>query len=292
MPHANRNLTALPVDAIPVSTYQDLDRYLRAFAQGTLQLVMLLGRHGTGKTQHVKTAIGVKHSIPNPQYVKSRVLYLGGHVSAFGLYQQLWKYRNCPIVIDDLDKIYAQPDCVRILKQLCDIAPIKHVTWCSELTRRSAEIPAEFETTSTVILIANEWRSLNADIHALEDRALVLHFDPSNAELHAAIRSWFPDFEVYDYIGSLLPYVPQVSIRHYLKSTSLKQAGMRDWRATVLRMLLPDGPLACVVRLQLDRSFVREQDRIDQFITETGKSRPTYFRLKRQLIKSETGRSA
>ncbi len=289
MSHAGHMTTVLPGDAILVSAYSDLDRYLSAFANGALQLVMLLGRHGTGKTQRVKAAVGLPQPTSNGYATRRRVLYLGGHVSAFGLYQQLWSHRNCPVVIDDLDKLYAQPDCVRILKQLCDIAPIKHVTWCSHLTSRSSEQPSEFDTTSTVILIANQWRSLNADIHALEDRALVIHFDPANDELHRAVRTWFSDDEVYNFIGSLLPYVPRISIRHYLKGQTLRHAGMRDWKETVLRMLLPDTPLACVVRLQLDRSFASEKDRVEQFITETGKSRPTYFRLKRQLTSRPRG---
>jgi len=32
--------TTLPGDAIPVSAYSDLDRYLSAFASGAMQLVM------------------------------------------------------------------------------------------------------------------------------------------------------------------------------------------------------------------------------------------------------------
>lgn len=282
MSHPGRITTVLPEDAILVSDYSDLDRYLSAFAGGTLQLLMLLGRHGTGKTQRVKAAVGLSPAA-NGHATHPRVLYLGGHVSAFGLYQQLWNYRDCPVVIDDLDKLYAQPDCVRILKQLCDIVPIRRVTWCSHWTGRSPELPTEFDTTSTVILIANQWRSLNADIHALEDRALVIHFDPPNNELHKAVRAWFPDREVYDFIGSLLPYVPRVSIRHYLKGKTLRHAGMGDWKQTILRMLLPDEPLACVVRLQLDRSLASEKERVERFISETGKSRPTYFRLKRQV---------
>lgn len=284
MPNADRTTRVLPGDAIPISAYADLERYLSAFAGGSLQLIMLLGRHGTGKTQRVKAAVGLSGLTSGGPKAHPRVLYLGGHVSAFGLYQQLWNYRNCPVVIDDLDKLYAQPDCVRILKQLCDIAPTKQMTWCSHWTSRSAELPAAFDTTSTVILIANEWRSLNADIHALEDRALVIHFDPSNDELHAAVRTWFADQEVYDFIGSLLPFVPRISIRRYLKGRTLRHAGMRDWRATILRMLLPDTPLACVVRLQMDHSFQSEKDRVRQFISETGRSRPTYFRLKQQLL--------
>lgn len=34
------------------------------------------------------------------------------------------------------------------------------------------ELPTEFLTTSSVMLIANEWRSLNSNVRALEDRTL------------------------------------------------------------------------------------------------------------------------
>jgi hypothetical protein len=60
---------------------------------------------------------------------------------------------------------------------------------------------------------------------------------------------------------------------------------MRNWEDSILRMLLPDPPLVCVVRLQLDRTFKKEKDRVEKFIAETGRSRPTYSRLKR-LVKA------
>ncbi len=43
----------LPGDAIIVTTYSDLHRYLITFAEGHLDLVLLLGRHGTGNVWHV-----------------------------------------------------------------------------------------------------------------------------------------------------------------------------------------------------------------------------------------------
>ena len=41
-------------------------------------------------------------------------------------------------------------------------------------------VPSTFTTSSNVILIANEWKSLNPNVRALEDRAIILHFNPSN----------------------------------------------------------------------------------------------------------------
>jgi hypothetical protein len=52
-----------------------------------------------------------------------------------------------------------------------------------------------------VILIANEWRTVNPNVRALEDRAIVLHFDPSNAEVHRKVGEWFHDPEVFGFIA-------------------------------------------------------------------------------------------
>jgi hypothetical protein len=56
-------------------------------------------------------------------------------------------------------------------------------------------IPSTFTTSSNVILIANEWKSLNPNVRALEDRAIILHFNPSNEELHRKVAEWFRDPE-------------------------------------------------------------------------------------------------
>ncbi len=77
--------------------------------------------------------------------------------------------------------------------------------------------------------------------------------------------------------------VPQLSIRHYFKGAALRGAGFADWRATVLNMLLVDPALACVARLLRDPSFTKEEERVTQFERDTGRSRATFFRLKRQL---------
>jgi hypothetical protein len=38
---------------------------------------------------------------------------LEGNVSVFGLYCQLWKHRHRPVVLDDVDGLYAQRDGIR-----------------------------------------------------------------------------------------------------------------------------------------------------------------------------------
>src|SRR5688500_9133177 len=103
----------LPADAIEISSYCLLERYLSKYAHGDLGLVLLLRRSGTGKTEAAKKAMGCEESEPT-------ALYVEGHAQPFGLYQQLWLHRNLPVVLDDLDRLYAMPVCVRLLKALCN----------------------------------------------------------------------------------------------------------------------------------------------------------------------------
>ena len=111
---ARQEQLELPQDAIVVRKYGDLFRYLRKFAAGELGLMLLLGRHGTGKTENVRTSLRIGAMTDASSNDSERPLYVEGHARPFGLYQQLWRHRDQPVVLDDLDKLYANADCVRI----------------------------------------------------------------------------------------------------------------------------------------------------------------------------------
>jgi hypothetical protein len=144
-------------------------------------------------------------------------------------------------------------------------------------------VPATFSTTSRVILIANEWKSLNPNVRALEDRAIILHFDPPNPEVHRRVGEWFDDAEVYEFIAGILDAIPAVSMRHYCKGSQLRHAGLQDWRTSLLQMVISDPRVGCLLALQQDSSLATEKDRVDRFKAATGCSRATYFRMKSKL---------
>lgn len=202
----------------------------------------------------------------------------------FGLYRHLWEYRHQPVVLDDLDRLYADPDCVRLLKPLCNTVQEKRLHWLTNTTMNDGDVPASFSTTSRVILIANEWKSLNPNVRALEDRAIILHFDPPNEEVHQRVSEWFNDDEVYEFIASIMDMIPAVSMRHYCKGSQLRQAGLHDWRTSLLQMVVSDPRAGCMLALQQNPSLATERDRVAQFVAATGCSRATYFRLKAQYV--------
>jgi hypothetical protein len=281
----------LPDDVIVVTTYAQLALYLRKFAEGHLGLLLLLGRPGTGKTYHTKSALGAlpdAAQAPTAPSCEEEVLYVEGHVQPFGLYQKLWQFRDRTVVLDDLDRLYADPNCVRILKPLCSTQRAKTISWITHMTRAGSDIPDRFTTTSNVALIANEWRTLNANVRALEDRAIILHFAPSNEEVHRQVGEWFDDSDVYSFIADWLQHIPTISMRHYDKGRRLRAAGFADWRESLLEMMVPDRRVSLMARLQWDAALDNESERVTRFCAQTGCSRPTYYRLKRLLPALDT----
>lgn len=273
----------LPDDMIVLTAYEELEGYLAKFVQRDLSLVLLLGRHGIGKSEAVKQALGFVDGMHEPDGFASQALYIEGHAQPFGLYVSLWRFKNRPVALDDLDRLYANPDCIRLLKPLCNTRRIKRISWVTGATAFSSDVPPSFTTSSNVILIANEWRTLNVNVRALEDRAIVLFFAPANVQVHRKVADWFDDSEVYDFIGSYLLHVRQISMRHYDKGRSLRRAGFEDWKKSILQMMLPDRNVATVAGLQLDPRCYSDKERIERFVQETGHSRSTYFRLKKRL---------
>lgn len=269
-----------------MTSYDQLNLYLTKFAAGELGLVLLLGRHGTGKSEGVKQALGLSGA-PDSAVKPTRgpVLYVEGHMQPFGLYRHLWDHRDQPVVLDDLDKLYADPSCVRLLKPLCNTERNKRITWLTNLTLNTAAIPTTFVTSSSVILIANEWRTVNPNVRALEDRAIILHFDPAKDEVHRRVGEWFQDAEVYAFINEFLPLITELSMRHYCKGSQLRRACLPDWRQSLLQMVLADSRLGFVAALQYDAALHSEEDRIARFLKSTGNSRATYFRMKARLTR-------
>jgi hypothetical protein len=96
----------LPTSLIRVETYRELEHYARAFATGHLNLVMLIGAGGLGKSQCFRQALS------------GAVGWINGNASAFGIYRLAYQYRNQPLVLDDVDGLYQDRRGVCLLKSL------------------------------------------------------------------------------------------------------------------------------------------------------------------------------
>ena len=185
-------------------------------------------------------------------------------------------------MLDDIDGLYADRSGIRLLKALCQTERTKTLGWHTTapvLDRQG--IPRQFRTRSRLALVGNDWKTLNADVAALEDRGHVLVFEPTALEVHRQAAGWFWDQEIFDCVAEHLHLLGQHSLRTYPHAWELKQAGL-DWRQGVLCRCLT-GTALVVARLQADRSFASAAARVRAFVQSGAGCRATYFQHAKKL---------
>lgn len=257
-----------------IGTYAELASYARAFADGHLNLLLVSGDPGLGKSRQMRESIG------------DHACWIDGNASPFQIYCEAYKSRGLPLILDDVDGLYRNPAGIRLLKNLAQTEPVKHVSWQTAAPGLDRlKIPREFTTASQVAVIVNDWRTLNADVAALEDRGHLLSFEPSPGEIHRHAARWFWDQEVFDFIAERLHLVERHSLRTYTKAYELKVAGF-DWRSTILSRLVPPAALA-VAKLKADPVFATEEDRVRAFIQAGLGCRATFYNQAKRLVLAE-----
>lgn len=274
-----RNQEALrPAGAILLSTYDALECYVRAFANGHINLLILVGPPGLAKSRTVRAIL------------RDDACWIEGNATAFGMYLQLYRNRDRLVVIDDVDSLYSDRNGIRLLKCLCQTEESKTVAWHSAArSLERAGIPREFNTTSRVVIICNDWRTLNRNVAALQDRGHVLVFRPPAVEVHAKATEWFRDAEILEWFDANLHRIPEPSLRLYLRAAELRRAGM-DWTQVV--PLTPENlRTRLVMDLKSNRSYATEESRVREFVRRGGGCRATFFNYAKRLRTEALGSS-
>jgi len=258
-----------PDNSIIVTTYEEFEAIVEAFSAGHINLLLIIGSHGLGKSRTIRDTLGEDCG------------WIQGNASAFGIYLKLWEFRDRQIVINDVDRLHSERN-IRLLKAVCDTEPTKTLAWpttARELVRRG--IPDEFSTTSRVAIISNDWRTLNQNVAAVEDRGIKVVFAPTAAEVHRKTGEWFTDKEVYDWVGDRLHLVATPSMRTYVTASQLKHSGL-DWKKMV--PLAPENTRKRIVaELLADPTFETQEARAKEFTTRGGGCRATFFNHARKL---------
>src|SRR5207244_7932126 len=116
-PETPQRRPARPDKAKVASTHARLQEYLRAFAEGHLNLLILVGEAGIAKTRTVRAVLG------------NAACWIEGNATPFGMYEKLYRHRDRFVVIDDVDSLYADKSGIRLLKCLCQTEDEKTVDW-------------------------------------------------------------------------------------------------------------------------------------------------------------------
>jgi hypothetical protein len=272
MPDTLTRRTERPPKMLHLTSYDRLEAYLSAFAQGHFNLLILVGAGGLAKSRSVRAALG------------GSGCWIEGNATPFGMYAKLYRHRDEFVVIDDVDALYANRSGVRLLKCLCQTEEEKAVAWHSDA--RSLErqgIPREFVTRSRTIIIANDWKTLDRNVAALQDRGHVLMFEPSAEEVHCKAGTWFDDAEIYQWFAANLHRVRHPSLRHYVRAKELKAAGM-DW-TDVLAVEAENKRARLAAELLASAAHATTAERVKAFVERGGGCRATFFNYRRYLLK-------
>ena len=142
-------------------------------------------------------------------------------------------------------------------------------------------IPREFTTKSRVVIISNDWKTLNKNVAALQDRGHVLLFQPGAAEVHRKAGTWFDDAEIYEWFAANLHRVREPSMRHYVRARELKAASM-DW-TEVLAAEVENKRERLATELLASAAYGSTAERVRAFVEQGGGCRATFFNYRRKL---------
>ena len=250
-----------------ITTYAELRRFVAAFQQGHIGLLIIEGRGGTGKSETVTRAL------PN-------ALVFKGRASAVAIHNALSEAPTAKVILDDIDSLFNDKNTVAELKQVCETKEDKLVTYhtASPLIKRY-----QFISNNKVIVLCNDLKKVSMDMKALLTRGFHVEFCPSNAEIVENLKSWAEDEDVIKIVEDVGKTIP-LDLRMYKNLCALKDAGMPDWKEYLHREYGTHPEEELVRKIYK----LPTAERNIAWSEATGKSPRTYQRLLKKMLKENT----
>ena len=292
-----------PEGAVVIREHKRLIAKARLFAEGKYPFLLVIGRSGTGKTEVVRRVmegIGFTFNDPDTGYGYHR-----GRITGIELYKWLYCYRNRPIVIDDTPDMCRERYTQTLIQALTETTQkARCVSWRSnhpdiglpgEADGDRQKTPPEFNTTSSVIIITNDWPSASETIKSIETRATqTILFSPTNDEIHRVyVPTWFDTSSpVYSFIGEHLDEIPYLHCRYYRSGEALRLHEPEYWRQDLLSAMLPESEYSLTIfrTLYNDDKYASDVERIQEFKRLEAGSSATWKRIKSDLGLSRRNR--
>lgn len=265
--------------------FRGLKDYVGMVGKGFANALIVEGKGGIGKTYEVLRTLSEK----DVDYE-----YINSYSTPLEFYQLLYNHNGKVIILDDFEGVLSSNVGISILKSALWSATEKRIvsyfTSSDKLT-----VPSKFEFTGRVIFCLNSLTN-NPEIRALKTRALYYNLNFSVKEIKKIIMaiaksddkrklSQEERVEVADYIiENSTEATKELNLRTLIKAYGAfeyaKETGT-DWKKLVGDLLETDEEKVLIREVLDKHSSVK--DAIKEFVEATGKSRATFFRLKKEM---------
>ena len=263
--------------------WANLKDYVGMVAGGQSKALFVIGEGGLGKTEVTLETLeenGVRHK------------YFNTFSTPLELYSQLYNHRNDLVVLDDMEGILDNKKSVAILKSCLwgfrDERIVQYMSTTALLT-----VPPRFEFNGSIIMLLNQYPK-NEFVRSLVTRSVYYELKFTYDQKIQLMR----EISIKDYEGLSLAQrteifnfirvntsesTQELNFRTLIKAYNIYLYSNERWRELVKLMLRPDEDIATFKTIEdaMGEMTVLQQARL--FTIHTGKSRSTYFRLKRKL---------
>ena len=299
----------IPPDESPSTALEEkqslLAHHVRLAARRMTNGLFCYGsRGGLGKTRVILKTLATEHVRP---------LVLNGHITPLSLYANLFANPNSVVVLDDCDSLYRNLAALGILRSALwgEANQSRLVTYNSS----QLKLPSSFEFSGSLILTANTLPRSNHAFDAVLSRIDVFELDASNEEVVELMRhlakhgfeeslSEADCLQVVDFIAEFAS-TRELSLRllepSFRKVLYAREAGVA-WKDLVRSQLEQIGVKDDLTKPQSSKAYalaclqqvVEEYpdsvgQQVDAWCELTGRSRATFFRLKKAMGKREGG---
>ena len=259
-----------------IEKYHIPKEYILSVAKGFNKAFIFLGEAGIGKTFLTRQVLA-KINIP---FVESR-----GVNSPLALYEFLYEHRdNKTIIFDDVNGLVNNPNAYSILLSVLweGIA-----NWNS--TSEKLKIPKKFIFNSRIIIIANKLEGENSDV--VKSRCLTYELRMSNKDLIemmyeiAKKKHEFLSIKEREEIVKFIEenHKERFDLRTQQKIEQLYLYDKKNWKSLGLPLLQRNDDYTILLECLESNKSVKKAEK--EFCDKTGKSRITFYRMKKEITK-------
>jgi len=257
-------------------------------AKGITNGVIITGEGGIGKSYNVLKQLNQMGLKEGKDYVR-----LTTYSTPLEFYRQLYEHRDKKVIlIDDVASIWNNKTMVSILKAVLDDIGGKRIAQYSTTSDKKGFVPDKFIVNAGIIIIANDLPKKDKDVRAVMSRCHNFEINLSYNEMIILLTDIAKNIdieginkderlEIVNWLDEYCNASYQLSLRTFNRLTELYRHNKKTWKELAKNFLRNDEDLE--IALNVCREYGTSKEQVKAFIEKSGKSRATFYTLKKKL---------